>query len=47
MCRLLNHMDENGYRQCVPRVEDSSVQAVPVIDLKSGYVLRSLEKRRA
>ena len=44
MCRLLNHMDDNGYRQCVPRVEDSSVQAVPVIDLKSGYVLRSLEK---
>jgi monooxygenase len=43
MCRLLNHMDEHGYRQCVPRVDDS-VQPVPILDLKSGYVLRALDR---
>jgi monooxygenase len=41
MCRLLNHMDEHGYTQCVPRV-GASVTPEPIIDLKSGYVLRSL-----
>ncbi len=44
MCRLIGHMDANGYTQCVPRVTDSSVQSVPVIDLKSGYVLRALDR---
>jgi monooxygenase len=41
MCRLLNHMDAHGYTQCVPRVGDSVVPE-PIIDLNSGYVLRSL-----
>jgi monooxygenase len=44
MCRLINHMDEHGYTQCVPRVTDPAVEIVPVIDLKSGYVLRSLDR---
>jgi cation diffusion facilitator CzcD-associated flavoprotein CzcO len=42
-CRLLNHMDEHGYRQATPRLApDTPTQ--PFIDLKSGYVLRSLDK---
>ena len=44
VCRLLNHMDENGYDQVTPRRPDSSVEIVPFIDLMSGYVLRSIDK---
>ena len=43
MCRLINHMDEHGYRQCVPRAGDS-VQPEPIIGLNSGYVLRALDR---
>jgi cation diffusion facilitator CzcD-associated flavoprotein CzcO len=42
MCRLLNHMDETGYRQATPRV-DPSLPTQPFIDLMSGYVLRSID----
>jgi monooxygenase len=41
-CRLIDHMDRHGYRQFVaPR--DPKVGEAPLIDLKAGYVLRSLE----
>ena len=43
VCRLLNHMDERGYRQCMP-VNDPSVAPEPIIDFNSGYILRSIEK---
>jgi monooxygenase len=43
MCRLINHMDKHGYRQCVPRAGDSVVPE-PIIGLNSGYVLRALER---
>jgi cation diffusion facilitator CzcD-associated flavoprotein CzcO len=43
MCRLLNHMDEHGYRLCVPRVSDPTVTIEPLIGLNSNYILRSLE----
>jgi cation diffusion facilitator CzcD-associated flavoprotein CzcO len=43
VCRLLNHMDERGYRQCTPRVPDPSLPTQPFIDLTSGYVLRSID----
>jgi monooxygenase len=43
VCRLLNHMDEHGYRQCVPE-RDPSVAEQPIIDFSSGYVLRSIDK---
>jgi monooxygenase len=42
VCRLLNHMDAHGYRQCTPRVPDPSLPLQPFIDLTSGYVLRSI-----
>jgi cation diffusion facilitator CzcD-associated flavoprotein CzcO len=41
--RLLNHMDAGGYDSCVPRISDPSVTEEPLLDFKSGYVLRSLE----
>ena len=43
VCRLLNHMDERGYGQCVPECRDS-VAEEPLIDFSSGYVLRALDQ---
>jgi cation diffusion facilitator CzcD-associated flavoprotein CzcO len=42
VCRLLNHMDEHGYRQCTPRNRDAALPTQPFIDLKSGYVQRAI-----
>jgi monooxygenase len=44
VCRLLNYMDDHGYRQCVPENRDPSVREQPIIDFSSGYVLRSIDK---
>ena len=44
MCRLLNHMDANGYRVATPREPGPALSREPFIDLKSGYVLRSLDQ---
>jgi monooxygenase len=44
VCRLLNHMDAHGYRQCTPRINDPTVKPEPFIDFSSGYVLRSIDK---
>ncbi len=44
VCRLLNHMDEHGYVYCTPRAPGPDVDLEPVVDLKAGYVLRSLEE---
>jgi cation diffusion facilitator CzcD-associated flavoprotein CzcO len=44
VCRLLNHMDERGYRQCTPENRDPSISEEPFIDFTSGYVLRSIDK---
>jgi len=42
VCRLLRHMDRHGYRVCTP-LEPPTPQRVPIIDLTSGYVLRSVD----
>ena len=42
VCRLLNHMDQAGYRQATPREPDPSITTEPFLDLASGYVLRSI-----
>ncbi len=44
VCRLLAHMDEHGYAKSVPEVTDPSVEELPLIDLNSGYVTRSLDE---
>jgi hypothetical protein len=44
VCRLLNHMDKTGLRQCMPRNTDPTVTEEPWIDFSSGYVQRSLAK---
>ncbi len=40
VCRLLHHMDKNGYAMCTPR-RDPSVTEEPLIDFSSGYVTRA------
>ncbi len=42
VCRLLNHMDRNGFAQCTPRVADADAQVEPWLDFTSGYVQRAL-----
>jgi hypothetical protein len=43
VCRLLNHMDANGYDVCVPHLNDPSVTQEPIMDFNSGYVLRAVD----
>jgi monooxygenase len=42
VCRLLNHMAARGYRQAVPVLDGDEVTAQPLLNLDSGYILRSL-----
>lgn len=44
VCRLLNHMEEGGFRQCTPHNRDPRVSERPFIDFSSGYVLRSIDQ---
>jgi cation diffusion facilitator CzcD-associated flavoprotein CzcO len=44
VCRVLNHMDANGYTQFMAEIDDPSVTPEPVLDFNSGYVLRSLDQ---
>lgn len=41
VCRLLRHMDTHGYALATPDAPDAD-DLGPLIDLKSGYVLRSI-----
>jgi cation diffusion facilitator CzcD-associated flavoprotein CzcO len=43
LCRLLNHMDANGYSSCVPHNRDASLEQLPFADFNSGYILRAIE----
>jgi monooxygenase len=44
VCRLLNHLEATGTRQCTPRAKDPSITPEPWIDFTSSYVQRSLDK---
>lgn len=41
ICRLLKHMDDNGYDSCVPE-HDPAVAEEPFMDFSAGYVQRSI-----
>ena len=43
VCRLLERMDRDGYRQCMP-VEDVPVERRPLLDFAAGYVQRSIHE---
>ncbi len=42
VCRLLNHLAANGYRQVTPVGPDPTLPTRPFSDLTSGYIKRSL-----
>jgi monooxygenase len=44
VCRLLNHMREHDYAYCVPEQNDPTITGEPLLNLNSGYILRSVEK---
>jgi len=44
VCRLLNHLAAHDYQVVTPVLSDPTVDTEPIIDLKSGYVLRSLDQ---
>ena len=44
VCRLLNHMDKHGYRQCTPRNRDPTIATEPFIDFSSSYVQRAIDR---
>jgi len=41
VCKLLNHMDANGYVKAVPTVDESSIESRPLLGLNSGYIQRA------
>lgn len=41
VCRVLNHMDRKTYRVCTPVCDAASMDARPLLDLNSNYVLRA------
>ncbi|HLI98851.1 MAG TPA: NAD(P)/FAD-dependent oxidoreductase [Bradyrhizobium sp.] len=42
VCRLLNHMDRHGYKQCMPHNVDPTIAELPALEFTSGYVQRAL-----
>jgi monooxygenase len=44
MCRLLAHMDDRGYDQCVAVNDDPSLERRPLLNFTAGYVQRSMDQ---
>lgn len=44
MCRLINHMDANGFKKVTPRLTDPEVEMLPFLDFTPGYILRVIDK---
>jgi cation diffusion facilitator CzcD-associated flavoprotein CzcO len=44
LCRLLNVMDKRRMRQCTPRLAGDDVEALPFIEMRSGYLRRAMSK---
>lgn len=44
VCRLLNYMDKHGYQQVTARLNDPTVEELPLLNLTAGYVMRSLDR---
>ena len=45
VCRLINHMDRGGYRQCAPRNVDPTLAEEPWVNFSSGYIQRALARQ--
>lgn len=44
ICRILNYMKKTGASVAIPRLREGSVEEEPMMNLSSGYVMRSLGK---
>jgi cation diffusion facilitator CzcD-associated flavoprotein CzcO len=44
ICRVLNHMEQKGYRVCVPQNDDATVKPEPWLNLSSGYIQRAADR---
>jgi cation diffusion facilitator CzcD-associated flavoprotein CzcO len=44
VCRLLNHMQRVGARQCLPCADDAPMAVAPWVDFSSGYFQRALDQ---
>ncbi len=42
VCRVLNHMQARGYRQCTPRQNDPDMELNDWLDFTSGYIRRKI-----
>jgi len=45
VCRLLGHMERNGYRQCMPHNSDPKLTEEPWVSFSSGYIQRALAQQ--
>lgn len=43
VCRLLNYMDKNNFKQCTPKVQGATLEEEPLMNLNSGYIERAKE----
>jgi monooxygenase len=41
ICKLLNHMKENGYAVCQPNCSETDLKPAPLTNLSSGYLQRA------
>lgn len=44
VCRLINHMDKNGFQQCCPKQSDPNLKLEPYMDFTPGYIARVLDR---
>ena len=44
VCRLLNHMDKEGFTTCMPLNNDPTLETEPYMSLAAGYIQRSAHK---
>ena len=42
ICRVLNYMRKAGVSVATPRLEEGTIEEEPMMNLNSGYVLRSV-----
>jgi cation diffusion facilitator CzcD-associated flavoprotein CzcO len=44
VCRLINHMETQGYASATPKLSDPAMPAEPFLDFSSGYVTRAMDQ---
>jgi cation diffusion facilitator CzcD-associated flavoprotein CzcO len=44
VCRVLKHMDKNGYATATPTNNDPSVTEEPLLNFPAGYVMRAIDR---